>query len=215
MFTGLISNYASIYSTDSKKDTLRLGLLVPSDFTTDLKLGASIAIDGVCLSVVDIQKQKQFSILFFDVIQETLNRTYLKQKKIGDQVNLERSLRMGDELGGHILSGHISDTATIKKLISFDTTKTFILTMSKKWQSYLMPKTYIALDGISLTIGDVFKQPVADLDTVDFSIHLIPDTLKKTTLQFKKESDRINVEFNVLVKTIVETTKQYLSNHQQ
>ena len=215
MFTGLISNYSKIYSIEQKKDTLRLGLLVSGDLTTNLKLGASIAVDGICLSVVEIQNHKQAFLLFFDVIQETLNRTCLKHKKIGDQVNLERSLRMGDELGGHILSGHISDTATIKKLISLETTKTFILTMSKKWQSYLMPKTYIALDGISLTIGEVFKDSVTDRDTVDFSIHLIPDTLKKTTLQFKKESDRINVEFNMLVKTIVETTKNYLTDYQQ
>lgn len=168
-----------------------------------LKIGASVANNGVCLTVVEIDDTK----VHFDIIDETLRLTNLGELTVGDVVNIERAAAYGDEIGGHVVSGHISDTIEIVKIEKTDTNTAIYLQADSKWSKYLMPKGFVSLNGCSLTIGETVEEG-------RFSIHLIPETLNVTTFGTAKVGDRINLEIDPSTQTIVDTVERYLAERQ-
>ncbi len=189
MFTGLIEDKGKVVSlTQSGKNwKLIVETALP---VADIKIGDSIAINGACLTVEEMSGQ----LLTFHTLYETLDRTSLGAIKTGSSVNMERALRFGDRLDGHIVSGHIDTTV---ELISVEKTTTDIvvkLQVPKEYELQLIEKGSIAIDGISLTI--------AKLTDSYFTVHLIPVTWDHTNLSEKKTGDRINIETDVIGKYI-------------
>ena len=194
VFTGIIQEKARLLRVKKLKDFSSIEIESSSDFTRGIKIGASVSIDGVCLTVTSINKKS----LTFDIIMETLKVTNLSNLEKSDLVNLERAARFGDEIGGHIISGHVSGTVKISKIEK--TTNNHILSFktSNNLIKYIFPKGYVSLNGISLTIGEVNR-----IDNT-FTVYLIPETLRITTMQDKKIGDMINLEIETQTKNTVD-----------
>ena len=195
MFTGIVAGTGTICEM-SGEEVVRIVIDFESVTTDNLETGASVSIDGTCLTVVEINSPK----ISFDVIPETLQKTTLGSKSSGSKVNLERALKMGDELGGHLLSGHILGMGEItervegKEIWIYESCPSHIM-------KFVQEKGYIAIDGISLTIGNV--------DETSFSLHLIPETLALTTIGGKQIGDKVNIEVDSMTQTIVTTVREY------
>ena len=138
--------------------------------------------------------------VYFDIIEETLNRTTLGNVGVGDYVNVERSLRVGDELGGHILSGHVMTTAKIIEKVENEGSIDLLIENKEEFSDYILEKGYVAIDGMSLTIGEVSEEW--------FSLHIIPETLRVTTIESKSEGDRVNIEIDSRTQAIVDTIRK-------
>lgn len=203
MFTGIVHGRFPLTVVEHGKKALRLGVRLPEELLQGIQIGASVAISGVCLTVVSIEKDE----LLFDVVEETLKRTTLGQAERGEFVNVERSLRFGEEIGGHILSGHVMGTAEILAKEEWDTGAHLTVECPREWMKYILPKGFIALDGVSLTVVDV------DLRG-SFTIALIPETLSCTTLGIKKAGDLLNVEIDPQTQLIVSTVERLLMTYQ-
>ncbi len=197
MFTGIIEQTGTVKWL---KHTAGKGVLAISleKCPADIKTGESIAINGVCLTLSNYHNK----LLSFDIMVETLAKTNLVHLSPGEVVNIERSLKVNDRLGGHIVSGHIDGTGRIKKIKK---EKEFVLSISASSDiiAYLIPKGSIAIDGISLTIVDLKKDW--------FSVHIIPHTLKTTNLRFGKVGDTLNLEADLIGKFV----HRYLGKKQQ
>lgn len=202
MFTGIVRGIGKVAIVDSKPGITQLTIAMDPTLLKNLQIGASIAIDGACLTVVRFTENEAV----FDVIQETLDKTTLNLLKEGDLVNIERAARFGDEIGGHVLSGHIFGTAEIHSVRRPESNWIVTLKCPITWTKYLIPKSYVALNGASLTLVDV------DASQGLFSVHLIPETLEKTTFGMKKEGNLINVEFDTQTQTIVDTIERILND---
>ena len=197
MFTGIVAGTGTIAEI-SGSEVIRIVIDFNSVSTKGLQTGASVSIDGTCLTVVEINSPK----IAFDVIPETLQKTTLGQKTIGSLVNLERALKMGDELGGHLLSGHIIGLGKITDKVQGTANLDFRIECPQNIMKFVQEKGYIAIDGISLTIGEV--------DEVGFSLHLIPETLAITTIGSKLIGDNVNIEIDSMTQTIVTTVERIL-----
>ena len=167
MFTGIVQGRGSVHSIENDDAVWTFQIDVPD--TSGLQRGASVAINGVCLTATEISGQR----VAFDVIEETLNRTNLSHLNVGDAVNVERSLKMGDELGGHLLSGHIMGLGEITTSTKVGEGLDITIEAPESMMKYIHEKGYIGLNGASLTIGEVQEN--------EFNIHLIPETLRLTT----------------------------------
>jgi riboflavin synthase len=143
------------------------------------------------------------SIVDFDIIAETLQRTTLSDLETGSQVNFERALRYGDELGGHLLSGHVMSAGLIHSITENGEGKDIAIIAPPSLQKYIMEKGFVAIDGISLTVGAVQSNI--------FALHLIPETLRMTTLATKQEGDAVNIEVDSNTQTIVSTVERMLA----
>jgi len=198
MFTGIVQGTFPIQQVKQTPGGLRFSVALDETISSGLQQGASVAIDGVCLTVVEFTPKS----VSFDVIKETLTRTTLKFIKEGSLVNVERSAKIGDEIGGHLLSGHIFGTATIHAIDRTDGKYAVNLKCPPQWTKYLLPKGYVALDGASLTLVDI------DQAEGLFSVHLIPETLQKTTFGIKKEGAFVNVELDSQTQAIVDTIER-------
>lgn len=161
-------------------------------------LGASVAISGVCLTVVSIEG----SLVGFDIMGETLDKTSLGFLQVGDQVNVERSAKMGDEVGGHIMSGHVTGITAIRAIDTPTNNHILTLACDANWMPYLLPKGFVGLDGCSLTIVDVGPDW--------FTVHLIPETLTRTTFGQRAVGDPVNLEIDAMTRATVDTVKRYL-----
>lgn len=197
MFTGIVKAVSFIAALEKREALLRYAVDFSPELLYGLENGYSISVDGVCQTVVAIEDSR----VWFEAIEETLSRTTLHSLKIGSKVNLERAAKMGDEMGGHLLSGHIYGTSRIATIQN--TSYTF--ECHSGWMKYLFSKGFIAVDGISLTLGAV------DKEASNFTVHLIPETLKRTTLGHKTVGDRVNLEFDALTQAAVETIENFLS----
>ncbi|MDC3047862.1 riboflavin synthase subunit alpha [Euryarchaeota archaeon] len=197
MFTGIVAGTGNITSI-SGKDVIRIDIDFCNVTTDKLEIGASVSVDGVCLTVVEINSP----IISFDVIPETLRLTTLGSKDVSSMVNLERSLKMGDELGGHLLSGHIMGTGEITTRNEGDDFLDLTIKPAKKINKYIQEKGYLAIDGISLTVGEVSEE--------GFNLHLIPETLAITTIGTKNVGERVNIEVDSMTQTIVSTVERIL-----
>jgi riboflavin synthase len=197
MFTGIVQGIASIIATSQGESVTKLSIKLPE--TENLRIGASVSIDGVCLTVTSIND----SIVDFDIIAETLQRTTLSDLETGSQVNFERALRYGDELGGHLLSGHVMSAGLIHSITENGEGKDISIIAPPSLQKYIIEKGFVAIDGISLTVGVVQSNI--------FALHLIPETLRMTTLATKQEGDAVNIEIDSNTQTIVSTVERILA----
>ena len=198
MFTGIVQCLAEVKSVDNHNELTSLVIQVPHTYLNNLATGASVAINGVCLTVVEFSVQAQF--IRFDVIDETLRLTNLAQLKAGSRVNLERSLKFGDEVGGHMVSGHIHGQATLQTLTKTNENCALKFECEPQWAKYIMHKGFIGLNGASLTLGDVKGST--------FWVHLIPETLSLTNLSLLAIGDTVNIEYDQSTMTIVNTIER-------
>ena len=197
MFTGIVAGTGSIAEM-SGSDVVRIVIDFQSVSTDNLETGASVSIDGTCLTVVEINSPN----ISFDVIPETLQKTTLGSKSTGSLVNLERALKMGDELGGHLLSGHILGMGERTERVEGKENLDLRISCPSHIMKFVQEKGYIAIDGISLTIGNV--------DETSFSLHLIPETIALTTIGTKQIGDKVNIEVDSMTQTIVTTVERIL-----
>ena len=187
MFTGIVEEKGKIIGMDRTASGISLKIKTDNVYS-DAKLGDSIAVNGVCLSVTDIKQNS----LSFDVIEESLRRTTLSGLKINDPVNLERSLRADSKIGGHFVSGHIDYKARIEQILKGPEGTGFKVSLPGEVSNLVAEKGSIALDGVSLTVAKVEKG--------NFTVYLIPHTLKVTTFCNKKKGDLLNIEIDILSK---------------
>jgi len=192
MFTGIIVGTGKVTKLDQKtKNRSAIQMTVNlGKYAKGLKIGQSVAINGVCLSATKISKNN----CIFEMIDETTKKTDLGNVKAGSTVNVERSLKVGDRLEGHFVLGHIDGVATITKIEKKPKEVKFWFKIPKKLTKYVVKKGSIALDGISLTVVDAKK----DLA----SVCLIPHTIKVTNFNSKKVGDKLNIETDILGKYI-------------
>ncbi|MDX1633360.1 MAG: riboflavin synthase subunit alpha [Marinobacter sp.] len=193
MFTGIVQGIASVEELTSKPGLTTLSVRFPAERVEKVSIGASVALNGTCLTVT----RQEADCLSFDAMQETLSRTTLGGLKPGDRVNFERAARIGDEIGGHLLSGHIHTTARIVDIQTPENNRTLTFEVPRDWAKYLFPKGYIAVNGASLTIGEVTDSR--------FNVHLIPETLRATTFGELATGDEVNIEIDSQTQTIVDT----------
>ena len=191
MFTGIVAGTAPIVEIGGD-DTVRTFSVDLNGFDSDLDIGASVSLDGVCMTVVNSDN----GIVSFDAIYETLDRTTLSDRKVGDLLNVERSLRLGDELGGHILSGHIIGTAEILKRDEVGDGVDFLISIPDGCNQFILEKGYIAVDGMSLTVGKCHGD--------GFFLHIIPETLRITSIGSKSVGDLVNIEIDSRTQAVVE-----------
>ena len=190
MFTGLIETVGTLRDLKSRGNYKIL--TVCSDFPSDdIKLGESIACDGVCLTVVEIQKDA-FTV---EASQETAARSVLDSYRSGARINLERALKVGDRLGGHFVSGHIDDTGTVDYLKPVGDSWELAVKYDRTHDIYVVEKGSIAVNGLSLTVNSCRDGW--------FCVNLIPHTVKATTVGGLKSGDRVNLEFDLVGKYIV------------
>lgn len=191
MFTGIVSDVGEVRRIENRGD---LHIAIGTHFDVSaLEVGASIACAGICLTVVD---KGDSDDRWFEVIAsgETMSRTTAGTWKVGSGVNLERPLRVGDELGGHILTGHIDATAVILETAREGESVRMMLEVPASLARFVAPKGSIALDGVSLTTNEV--------DGARFGVNVIPHTLAATTFRGAREGDRVNVEVDVLARYV-------------
>ena len=193
MFTGIVQGIARIAHIDHHPGLKQFQVDFPAGALNGVQIGASIAIDGACLTVV----RHDGDSAWFDVMMESLAKTTLEDRQTGDAVNYERAARFGDEIGGHLLSGHVHCTARLRQIDAPENNRRLWFEVPKAWRNYLFAKGYVAVNGCSLTIGDV--------DDHGFNVYLIPETLRATTFQDLVEGDRVNVEIDSQTQTIVDT----------
>lgn len=189
MFTGLVEVLGRIERVVDENPGKRL-LLVWPGLDSALAIGESIAVNGCCLTVV-ASEGEQFEV---QAGPETLLRTNLVDRQAGDRVNLERSLRVGDRLGGHFVQGHIDTTAVLLERRQEGEWEFLAFTLDPSWTRLLVSKGSIAVDGVSLTLVDIWPD--------GFSVMLIPHTLAVTTLGLLKPGDRVNIETDILAKHV-------------
>ena len=199
MFTGIVSGKGHVQKIIKSKDYVSLIIKAPKGFSKNLTKGASVSVNGVCLTV----KKGKTDILEFDVIEETLQKTNLKDISKSSKVNLERSMTAKTEIGGHLVSGHIHGTGEVLKVVNRQTTKDLQIKIPTSLREYFFYKGYVALNGCSLTIGKVLK--------TSFYIHLIPETVSVTTFKDIKKGDLINIEIEQATINTVETVKKVMS----
>jgi riboflavin synthase len=189
MFTGLIQQIGTLNRRETTADGLRL-FIQGSAWPAPLALGESMAVNGACLTVAKIQGA-QFAC---DILQETLIRTTLNAKLPGARLNLERALRLGDPLGGHMVSGHVDGTGTALGIKNKNRDRVLQIACASDLLRDMVVKGSIAIDGVSLTI--------VELNERAFSAHLIPFTRENTTLDSLQESDAVNLETDIIGKHV-------------
>ena len=197
MFTGIVQGTGTVLSINNGETIRTLVIDLPN--VENLAIGASVAINGVCLTATTIQSNH----VHFDVIEETLQRTSTGELEVGHLVNIERSLAFGDEIGGHLLSGHITGTGLVHAADVSGEGMNLEILVPEQLRKFILEKGYIGVDGISLTVGAV--------ENGCFSLHIIPETLRLTTLGQREVGDAVNLEIDSTTQTIVETVERYLS----
>lgn len=202
MFTGIIEGLGTISAIRSSGQGQRL--TIDADFVLDqTKIGDSISVSGACLTVVVIDR-KRFQV---DVSPETLRKTTFASAKIGDRVNLERALRLSDRLDGHLVSGHIDGIGTLKQRKPAGNAINVTIGVCENLSRYMIKKGSVAVDGISLTINNCSKN--------SFEVSIIPYTAKHTTLGFKKISDLVNIETDMIGKYVERFTIERQSGNRE
>ena len=200
VFSGLVDSTGMITALIKNKDLYNLEIETKPQFSKALELGSSICVDGVCLTVISLDKNR----LSFDVIMETLKSTTLGKIEINNRVNLERSIKLGDEIGGHLISGHVSETITIVDIQQPENNYIISFKVSDKALNYIFSKGYVAINGVSLTVGKVSKI------NKTFNVYLIPETLVRTNLSDKNIGDSINLEIDSQTQSTVDTVTRII-----
>lgn len=172
---------------------------LPEDMVGGLQTGASVAHNGCCLTVTETDGRTAR----FDLMAETLDKTNLGRLKAGDLVNLERAARFGDEIGGHLMSGHITATTEILRIERTEHNTTMHFALPAALKPYILPKGFVGLDGCSLTIGSVGED--------SFCVHLIPETLRRTLFGTRQAGDTVNLEIDPQTQAVVDTVGRILA----
>jgi riboflavin synthase len=189
MFTGIISDIGEIGDISGGRITIRCGYAPDS-----IALGASIACDGACLTATSVAPAGAGCLFTVDASNETLGRTTLGQWRVGRRINLERALKAGEELGGHIVLGHVDGTGRIESIEPDGVSRRFTVSVPAALAPFIAAKGSVALDGISLTVNEVVENT--------FGINIIPHTLTHTTLGTKTLGDAVNLEIDVLARYV-------------
>jgi len=190
MFTGLIEEVGKVENINNSYKDMKLTIKADK-VLENTNIGDSIAVNGVCLTVTNIQNKN----ITFDVSNETLNRSNLRFLKIGDYINLERALRLSDRLGGHIVQGHVDTIGKIVSIKNFGNHTELIIEIPEDYKYFVIEKGSIAIDGISLTINYIQNNKI--------SINIIPHTYQNTNLKYRKVGDFVNIEFDILGKYVL------------
>jgi riboflavin synthase len=190
MFTGIITDIGELVARDGGRFGIRCGYPAAS-----IAIGTSIACDGACLTVTTVEPSGAGSTFTVDVSNETLSKTTLGAWQTGRRINLERALRAGDELGGHIVSGHVDGVARVADIRPDGDSRRFAIEVPPELSRFVAPKGSVALDGISLTVNEVSEYRMG--------CNIIPHTLTRTTLGAKKPGDALNLEVDVFARYVV------------
>lgn len=199
MYTGITRGTFPVVRAERRPDLLRYAVELNGELVSGLVPGASVAVDGVCQTAVAIDGH----VVSFDAIRETLALTTLGELDEGARVSVERSYRIGDELGGHEVAGHVIGTGVIEEVRRSGDLHGLRIAVPAAWMKYILHKGFIAIDGSSLTVGETFARGAFDL-------HLIPETLRLTNLGNKDQGQRVNVELDARTVAIVDTVERVL-----
>lgn len=205
MFTGIVEELGRIKSIQVKSQDATLEIQA-TEVLSDAKVGDSISVDGACLTIRFLTSET-FTV---DVSAETLRRTTLGERKVGEQVNLERSLRLSDRLGGHLVLGHVDEVATIRSWTDEGDASVMQVTMSRITKPYVAYKGSITVDGVSLTVSNVL--------TDAFEVILIPHTKDVTTFGTKRTGDTVNLEVDIVARyleTLIKNTEEKTELNEQ
>lgn len=190
MFTGIVKQLGIVEKININDLSGRLQIVVAEKFDKNIIVGDSIAINGVCLTASEIKDNKYY----FDILSETFDKTNLGNLQVGQKVNLEPGLALGDMLGGHIVTGHIDTTGIVNSIEQIDRDWKFNFIFPKEFSDLFVMKGSIAIDGTSLTIGE--------LEDDNFSVYIIPHTYQKTIFSSYKNGDKVNLEMDLLGKYV-------------
>lgn len=196
MFTGIIENLAKIISI--KKSKSNLDITLSSSLTSEFKIDQSISHNGICLTVISIDGNN-YTVT---AIEETINKTTINSWKKGDSVNLERAMKLGDRLDGHMIQGHVDQIGTCVDITTKDGSWEYAIQYEKS-ENLTVEKGSIAVNGVSLT--------VIDSKTNSFKVAIIPYTYENTNFKTLRKGDLINLEFDILGKYLYKMSKNYLS----
>lgn len=200
MFTGIVQGMGRVVSVEQPAADFRTHTVeLPEDMAGGLQTGASVAHNGCCLTVTEANGRTAR----FDLMAETLDKTNLGRLKAGDLVNLERAARFGDEIGGHLMSGHITATTEILRIERTEHNTTMHFALPAALKPYILPKGFVGLDGCSLTIGGVGED--------SFCVHLIPETLRRTLFGTRQAGDTVNLEIDPQTQAVVDTVGRILA----
>ena len=199
MFSGIVQTVGKIESIKDRNNIKTIRIETHGDYLEDIAIGQSVSVDGVCLSLV----KKNNEYCEFEAVEETINRTTLGSYMQGTKVNLEKSLKFGDTVGGHFVSGHIHTRGRIVEVELVGESKNILVEIEEKWIKYLTEKGYISVNGASITIGKVSKNT--------FYVHLIPETLKTTNLDELIFDNYVNLEFDQATIAIVDATERLIN----
>ena len=194
MFSGIIENKGFVFKFEKQKD-FRLVLDTNLKYK-DIKKGSSVCCNGICLTVISKKKKKKYTQLSFDVSQETINCSNFNVIKKGDEINIEKSLRVGDEISGHFVFGHVDDTSKLISIKKVGDSHEIKLEISKKIKKFIAKKGSVSLNGISLTVNQVKNSFIV--------INIIPFTWLNTNLKGLKIGDRINLEVDMLARYVTQ-----------
>ncbi|WP_164963294.1 riboflavin synthase subunit alpha [Rubrivivax sp. JA1026] len=201
MFTGIVQGIATVAALADRPGLRSFTLRFPPGFADGLAIGASVAVDGVCLTVTELEGSDAAR---FDVMQQSLSLTTLGTLAEGSRVNVERAAKDGAEIGGHPLSGHVDFTATVAEVRRPENNHVLRIAVPAPWMRYVFPKGYIAINGASLTVAE------ADREAGWFEVWLIPETLRQTTFGDKAPGAALNVEIERATQVFVDTVRATL-----
>ncbi|MGF1909716.1 riboflavin synthase subunit alpha [Vibrio kasasachensis] len=202
MFTGIIQSVALISSISDYQGIRTFNISFEQGFCKDLEVGASVAVDGVCLTATEIVTPIQVK---FDVMLKSLEITTLSEYKQNQKINVERAAKDGAEIGGHPLSGHVDFKTSVLDVQQIDDNYRVRISTPREWIKYIFPKGYIALNGASLTVSDVNKNEGW------FDVWLIPETRRMTTFEDKQSGSNINVEIERGTQVVVDTVRDAIN----
>jgi len=204
MFTGIVQGIARVERLVDRTGLRSLVLRFPPGFAVGLEIGASVSVDGVCLTVTTLEGADAAG---FDVMQQSLALTTLARLHEGSRVNVERAAKEGAEVGGHPLSGHVDTMATISSIRRPENNHVLRIALPAPWMRYVFAKGYIAVDGASLTVAEAKREPGG---AGWFEVWLIPETLRMTTFGDKAEGDTLNIEIERATQVVVDTVRDAL-----
>ncbi|GGD14741.1 riboflavin synthase [Franconibacter pulveris 1160] len=203
MFTGIVQGTGKVVAIDEKPNFRTHVVELPEALLPGLETGASVAHNGCCLTVTEINGNR----ISFDLMKETLRITNLGDLQEGDVVNIERAAKFSDEIGGHLMSGHIMTTAEVAKILTSENNRQIWFKLQDPTlMKYILHKGFIGVDGISLTVGEVTP--------TRFCVYLIPETLQRTTLGAKKLGQRVNIEIDPQTQAVVDTVERVLASRE-
>ncbi len=200
MFTGIVQGVARVERIEDRNGLRTLRLSFPGGFDSGLQIGASVSVDGVCLTATALHP----NAVDFDVMQQTLSQTTLGALVQSGRVNVERAAKQGAEVGGHVLSGHVDFQATIAQVRTPENNRVLRIAVPAPWMRYVFAKGYIAVNGASLTVAEAQRESG---DAGWLEVWLIPETLRMTTFAQVGQGDALNIEIERQTQVIVDTVR--------